>query len=153
MSWTRIIPTGRIADGVNEAGINYYNKIIDELIAYNIEPMITMYHWDLPQILQDANGWLNETVVPEFEAYANVLYERFGDRVQRWITFNEPWVTCIQGYSDGSHAPGVKEPATGAYMCAHNILKSHARAYRLYEDTYRSRQVGTVGITLDSGWY
>lgn len=115
--------------------------------------MITMYHWDLPQALQDVDGWQNETIVNEFEAYADLLYRRFGDRVQRWITFNEAYVVCVLGHSDGVHAPGIKEPATAAYKCAHNVLKSHARAYRLYERTYKNSQRGMVGITIDSGWY
>lgn len=115
--------------------------------------MITMYHWDLPQALQDVNGWQNETIVNEFEAYANLLYSRFGDRVQRWITFNEPYVVCVLGHSDGVHAPGITETATAAYLCAHNIIRSHTRAYRLYERTYKVTQNGQCGITIDCGWY
>lgn len=112
-----------------------------------------MYHWDLPQELQNVNGWQNETIVNEFENYANLLYSNFGDRVKRWITFNEPWVTCVLGHGNGEHAPGISAPATAPYLCAHNILKSHALAYRLYGRTYRAVQNGTVGITLDSAHY
>lgn len=112
-----------------------------------------MYHWDLPQDLQDVNGWQNDTIIDEFEAYANLLYSNFGDRVKRWITFNEPWVTCVLGHGNGEHAPGIVQPATAPYLCAHNILRSHARAYRLYESTYNATQIGAVGITLDSAYY
>lgn len=99
------------------------------------------------------NGWQNDTIVDEFEAYANLLYSRFGDRVLRWITFNEAYVVCVLGHSDGVHAPGIVEPATASYICAHNVLKCHGRAYRLYERTYKATQKGFVGITIDSGWY
>lgn len=153
MSWSRVLPKGTIAGGINEAGIEYYNNLINDLIANDIEPMITMYHWDLPQALQDVDGWQNDTIVNEFEAYANLLYSRYGDRVQRWITFNEAYVVCVLGHSDGVHAPGIREPATASYICAHNVLKCHGRAYRLYERTYRATQKGYVGITIDSGWY
>lgn len=153
VSWSRVIPTGSIAGGINEPGISYYNNLINDLIANDIEPMITMYHWDLPQALQDVNGWQNETIVDEFQAYANLLYSRFGDRVTKWITFNEAYVVCVLGHSDGVHAPGISDPPTAAYLCAHNVIKCHARAYRLYESTYKATQQGTVGITIDSGWY
>jgi len=153
VSWARVLPTGKIDGGVNEAGVAYYNKLINNLIANNIEPFITMYHWDLPQALQDEGGWLNETVVTAFEGYADLLYARFGDRVKRWITINEPWVVCVMGFSYGVDAPGIREPATAPYRCSHNIIKSHAKAYRLYEKTYKAIHNGTVGITLDSGWF
>lgn len=153
MSWSRVLPNGTISGGINEAGIEYYNNLINELIVNDIEPMITMYHWDLPQAFQDVNGWQNETIVDEFEAYANLLYDKFGDRVKKWITFNEAYVVCVLGHSYGAHAPGVKQPATAPYKCAHNVLKSHGRAYRLYERNYKASQKGLVGITIDSGWY
>lgn len=153
MGWSRVLPTGTIAGGVNEAGIAYYNNLINDLIANDIEPMITMYHWDLPQALQDVGGWQNEAVVNAFEAYANLLYSRYGDRVNKWITFNEAYVVCVLGHGDGVHAPGIREPATAPYKCAHNVLKCHARAYRLYQTTYKATQKGFVGITIDSGWY
>lgn len=112
-----------------------------------------IYHWDLPQALQDLNGWQNATIVDEFVNYANLLFSSFGDRVTRWITFNEPWVTCVLGHGNGEHAPGIVEPATAPYLCAHNVLRSHARVYRLYQTTYNATQHGAVGITLDSAYY
>ncbi|KAJ6644638.1 Furostanol glycoside 26-O-beta-glucosidase, partial [Pseudolycoriella hygida] len=179
VSWSRVLPTGTISGGINEKGIEYYSNLINDLIANDIEPMITIskqteethpkftlgksrqltwtewteYHWDLPQALQDVGGWQNEAIVTEFEAYADLLYRRFGDRVKRWITFNEAYVVCALGHSYGVHAPGIKEPATAPYKCAHNILKCHAKAYRLYESTFKTNQKGFVGITIDSGWY
>lgn len=97
ISWSRVLPTGNISD-VNEKGIEYYNKIIDKLLELNIQPMVTMYHYDLPQYLQTFGGLTNSIVMVDyFQAYANLLFERFGDRVKYWITFNEPAAFCKQG--------------------------------------------------------
>lgn len=93
VSWPRILPTGDITN-VNEKGIEYYNKIIDNLLEQKIEPMITMYHYDLPLRLQQIGGWSNELIVDYFKAYAKLLFERFGDRVKYWVTFNEPYIIC-----------------------------------------------------------
>jgi beta-glucosidase len=97
LSWSRIIPLGGRDDPVNEAGIAFYNKLIDGLLARGIKPWITLYHWDLPQALEDRyGGWRNvEEVQKDFERYARVCYERFGDRTKNWITLNEPWVVSI----------------------------------------------------------
>lgn len=148
-----MLPKGTILGGVNEAGIDYYNNLINELLNYNIEPFVTIYHWDLPQDLENVGGWLNDTIVDEFEAYAGLLYTRFGDRVKKWITLNEPWVVCVMGYGDGVYAPGITEAATAPYICSHNSIKAHAKAYRLYEREFKASQGGVVGITLDSGYY
>lgn len=153
ISWSRVLPTGSISGGINEAGIQYYNNVINELLANGIEPFVTIYHWDLPQPLEDVGGWLNDTIVDEFEAYADLLYSRFGDRVKKWITLNEPWVVCVMGYGDGVYAPGIRQAATAPYICSHNSIKAHAKAYRLYESKYKNDQEGVCGITLDSGFY
>jgi len=100
----------------------------------------------------DMGGWPNETLVQHFEDFADLAFKTFGDRVTKWITFNEPWVVCILGYSNGGMAPGIRD-SDQPYQCAHTIIKSHAKAYRLYDKTYRQSQGGVVGITLDSGWY
>lgn len=153
VSWARVLPTGRLADGVNPKGMEYYSNLIDELIANGIEPMITFYHWDLPQTLQDVGGWTNETIVQHFGDYTRLLYGNFGNRVKRWITFNEAWVFCVQGYGDGQHAPGIINISTEPYQCIHNVLKSHGTAYRIYDGEFRAVQQGQVGITLDATWY
>ncbi|ODM94351.1 Lactase-phlorizin hydrolase [Orchesella cincta] len=151
LSWSRLLPDGTNRT-VNQRGIDYYNKLINALIANGIEPMVTLYHWDLPLALQGVGGWTNETVVQHFENYARLAYSYFGDRVKQWITLNEPFVVCQLGHGDGVHAPGHTSPVE-PYLCAHNILKSHASAYRLYERDFKESQGGQVGVTLDSGWY
>lgn len=106
IAWSRVLPDGDISN-INEKGIEYYNKIIDKLLEMKIEPMVTMYHYDLPQKLQEFGGLTNSVFVSYFEAYANLLFERFGDRVKYWITFNEPYDFCLDGYGKGGHAPGM----------------------------------------------
>jgi beta-glucosidase len=112
---------------------------------------VTIYHWDLPQKLQENyGGWPNEALVEHFQNYARLLFESFGDRVKYWITFNEPFNTCEVGYGLAVAAPGILGEATQPYLCAHTILKSHAKAYRMYESEFKPAQQGRVGITIDS---
>ncbi|XP_065341160.1 myrosinase 1-like [Cloeon dipterum] len=151
LSWSRILPTGRI-DQINQDGIDYYNKLINALLDKNISPMITLYHWDLPQPLEDIGGWLNEEVVDIFGAYANLSYSSFGDRVKSWITFNEPLVQSHLGYGLGIFAPRVKGSGKTDYIAAHNQIKAHARAWRIYDADYRATQNGEVGITFNCAW-
>ena len=153
ISWPRVIPTGRIGDGVNTKGLQYYSALINELIANGIEPMVTMYHWDLPQALQEEGGWLNESTAEHFADYARLLYGNFGHRVGKWITFNEVWAFCVLGYERTAHAPGVGDSSDGGYRCVHNVLKAHALAYRIYDAEFRAVQEGQIGISLDSVWY
>lgn len=149
IAWSRVLPTGDISN-VNENGIEYYNKLIDKLLEMNIEPMVTMYHFDLPQELQKMGGFTNAAIVDYFEAYANLLYERFGDRVKYWITFNEPIVFCWMGHGVGFHPPALNLSGVGEYLCGHNVLKAHAVAYHSYKNTFYDRFKGQVGITLQS---
>lgn len=112
-----------------------------------------MYHWDLPQQLQETlGGWPNDAMIEHYENYARILFENFGDRVKHWITFNEPYNTCELGYGVAVAAPGILGEATQPYLCAHTVLKSHARAYRLYEREFKDVQKGEVGIVIDSEW-
>lgn len=152
ISWPRVLPNGDITN-VNEKGIEYYNKLIDKLLESNIEPMITMFHWDLPQKLEIFGGFTNPIIIDYFEAYAKLLFERFGDRVKLWITFNEPNVFCSRGYGDDRHAPAMNFTGIGDYLCGHNILKSHAIVYHLYQKSFRSQFNGKVGIALNSLFY
>lgn len=110
-----------------------------------------MYHWDLPQPIQDLGGFMNPIIADYFLEYADALFEAFGDRVKEWITFNEPTVYCNLGYADGIHAPGLKLLGTAEYICAHHTIIAHARVYHLYKEKY-SHQNGRVGITLNADY-
>ncbi|XP_049938174.1 myrosinase 1-like [Schistocerca serialis cubense] len=151
LSWPRILPTGD-TDNINQAGIDYYNNLINELLANGIEPMITLYHWDLPQELQKLGGWPNIELADYFVEYARIAFENFGDRVKLWLTFNEPNMFS-KGYSGASSAPAANSSGIADYLMAKTILLAHARVYRLYDLSFRFKQRGKVGITLDGGWY
>lgn len=152
IAWSRVLPTGDIAN-INEKGIDYYNNLINALLEHNIEPMVTMYHYDLPQNLQIIGGLTNSLVTSYFEAYSNLLFERFGDRVKYWITFNEPSDFCLNGYGDDFHAPAIDMHGVGEYLCAHNVLKAHAAAYHLYKNSFYEQYKGKIGITLSSRFF
>ncbi|VVC93004.1 unnamed protein product [Leptidea sinapis] len=128
-----------LANEINEAGLEYYDNLINELLKYNIQPMVTMYNLDLPQNLQELGGWTNPLVSQWFEDYAEVLFEKFSDRVKLWITINNPTTVCFETYS-GVLAPGINSTGIGDYLCVKNVLVAHAKAYRLYESE--------VGISL-----
>lgn len=147
ISWTRILPNG-FANVTNKAAIKYYNNLIDELIANNITPFVTMYHWDLPQTLQELNGLLSDDMAEWFGNYARILFANFGDRVKHWMTFNEPQVYCYFGYGNGIHPPRIIMPGLGDYICVRNTLLAHARAWHIYNDEFRAIQKGEVGIVF-----
>lgn len=153
IAWPRIIPAG--IGEVNEEGVAFYNRLIDELKANGIEPLVTLYHWDLPLALQvEYDGWLGGDVIQDaFEKYARVCFDRFGDRVKHWLTLNEPWCSALLGYGWGIHAPGRKiHGETEAYLAAHNLLLAHARAVDLYRREFKPTQRGRIGITLNCDW-
>ena len=125
VAWTRIIPDG---DGPpSQAGLEFYGRLIDELLRNGITPWLTLYHWDLPQALQDDGGWLNRDTVDAYVRYAHVLSTELGSRVKNWITHNEPWVASHLGYGIGVFAPGINGLGS-ALTAAHHILLSHGRA-------------------------
>lgn len=143
IAWTRILPEG--VGQVNQKGIEFYNQLIDELIKANIEPVITLYHWDLPQSLQESGGWNSEKTVHAFVEYASIVFKAYGDRVKRWITHNEPFVISILGYSQGVHAPGIKNTKV-ALQVAHSLLVSHGLVVKKFRELNLK---GEIGITLN----
>ena len=112
-----------------------------------------MYHYDMPQYLQDIGGFTNPLFVNYFEVFARVLYKNFGSRVKLWITFNEPFDTCVDGYGTGISAPLISVSGVGEYLCGHYLLEAHAVAYHLYKDKYYEDFKGLVGISLNSRYY
>ncbi|XP_017770833.1 PREDICTED: myrosinase 1-like isoform X2 [Nicrophorus vespilloides] len=148
ISWSRLLPTGFISK-VNRDGSDYYSKLIDELLSKGIEPMVTMFHWDLPQPLQDLGGWANPKLQDYFYDYARLLLQLYGDRVKYWITFNEPKNVCRFAYGGPLLAPAVDSKAVGIYECAHTILKSHGQVYKMYDEEFRRSPEGKMGISLD----
>ncbi|NWI84755.1 LPH hydrolase, partial [Pitta sordida] len=151
VSWPRIFPTGT-NESVNSKGVAYYSRLIDRLLESGVEPMVTLFHWDLPQALQALGGWQNDSIIEAFVNYADFCFSTFGDRVKFWITFHEPWVISYAGYGTGEHPPGITDPGAASYKVAHTILKAHAKVWHLYNDKYRSRQQGKVGLVLNSDW-
>ncbi|KAF9623057.1 hypothetical protein IFM89_036193 [Coptis chinensis] len=163
ISWSRLIPDGHGA--VNPKGLNYYNNLIDQLVSYGIEPHVTLNHFDIPQALQDEyEGYLSPKFIEDFTAYADVCFKEFGDRVNTWMTFNEPNIWTIGGNSVGMMPPGrcsypfgvnctKGDSTTEPYIGAHIILLSHAAAVHLYRTTYQEKQRGQIGITLLGFWF
>lgn len=125
VAWPRVIPTG--AGAVNERGLDFYDRLVDGLLARGIEPLATLYHWDLPQPLQDAGGWPWRGIVEPFVAYADAVTRRLADRVGAYATLNEPWCSAHLGYVDGEHAPGLRDHAAGL-RAAHHLLLAHGSA-------------------------
>ncbi|KAI8423010.1 hypothetical protein MSG28_014098 [Choristoneura fumiferana] len=148
LSWSRILPSG-FTNEVNQAGVDFYNNYINEMLKYNIKPMVTLYHWDLPQKLQELGGFMNPMVSDWFEDYARLAYQLFGDRVKLWITFNEPREVCYQGYGYNTKAPILNATGIGEYICAKHLVIAHAKAYHAYDKDFRPSQGGVCGYTTN----
>ena len=144
VAWPRIQPEGRGA--ANVAGLGFYDRLVDSLLEAGIAPAVTLYHWDLPQALEDGGGWRNRDTAARFAEYAALVHAHLGDRVQRWITLNEPWCSSFLGYANGRHAPGAREGA-GALAAAHHLLLGHGLAVAALRAEAREGQ--QVGITLN----
>ncbi|CAH2057011.1 unnamed protein product, partial [Iphiclides podalirius] len=152
ISWPRLLPTGLI-DKISADGIRYYDELIDGLLEKGIEPVVTLYHWDLPQRLQYLGGWTNPYVTDWFADYSRAAYRLFGDRVKTWITLNEPMVACDLAFNTGFHAPSVKDPEFANYLCAKNMLVAHAKAWRIYDEEFKPTYHGKVGLTNQLFWF
>ncbi|KRD39605.1 beta-glucosidase [Lysobacter sp. Root916] len=129
VSWSRILPEG--TGRVNQAGVDFYSRLVDELLANGIEPLLTLYHWDMPAALDDRGGWLNRDCADWFAEYGGVLYRALDGRVKKWVTLNEPWVITDGGYLHGALAPGHRSRFE-APIASHNLMRAHGAAVQAY---------------------
>ena len=143
VAWPRIQPDG--SGPVDPPGLDFYDRLVDELHRRGIKPIITLYHWDLPQALEDQGGWTARDTAERFADYATVVHQRLGDRIGTWTTLNEPWCSAYLGYGSGVHAPGRQDPAA-AFTSVHHLLLGHGLAAR----ALRAAGATTVGITLNT---
>ncbi len=141
IAWTRILPAGR--GRINPLGLGFYDRLVDVLCAANIEPFLTLYHWDLPYKLHEQGGWTNRDVAYAFADYAALLVKRLGDRVQYWTTFNEPSVIMFNGYLTGEHAPGIQD-AKVAYQVGHHLMLAHGLAIQAMRGVNPHQKYGIV---------
>jgi beta-glucosidase len=141
ISWSRVFPDGKGA--VNQKGLDYYSRLVDELLANDVMPFPTLYHWDLPQALQDDGGWANRDIVEHFAAYAGVVTDALGDRVKKWMVFNEPWVFTFLGYLFGIHAPGIRDSTMGL-RSTHIVNLAHGAALKSMRATGKPEAIGTA---------
>ncbi|MDP2699319.1 GH1 family beta-glucosidase [Thalassospira sp.] len=139
--WPRVMPDGTGA--VNEKGLAFYDRLVDGMLERGIDPWLCLYHWDLPQALQDRGGWANRDIVGWFGDYTDVIARRLGDRIKAWVTFNEPNVVAWVGHEEGRHAPGLTDPRA-AMRVAHHLNLSHGRATRILKDICPDTPVGFV---------
>ena len=147
VAWPRVQPDGR--GPVNEAGLDFYRQLVDELRTHDVEPWVTLYHWDLPQALEDAGGWPQRDTPERFAEYAAATVDALGDRVRFWTTLNEPWCAAFLGYAAGEHAPGRYEPAASV-AAAHHLLLGHGLAVQaLRASAAASSGQLQVGVTLN----
>jgi beta-glucosidase len=145
IAWPRILPLGR-SGPPNSKGLDFYSRLVDGMLARGLEPWATLYHWDLPQRLQEVGGWSNRDTVAEFADFADAVSRRLGDRVRNWITHNEPWCTAFLGCYEGSHAPGLRSWRTALQTC-HHVLLSHGSAIPALRANTRAARVG-IALSL-----
>jgi beta-glucosidase len=140
-AWTRVLPQG--SGAANLRGLDFYDRLVDAMLGYGIEPYLTLHHWDLPQALQDQGGWNNRDVIGRFADYVSLLAKHLGDRVKNWMTLNEPWVIAFLGHRSGEHAPGLKDEKL-ALQVAHHLLVAHGAAVDALRANVRDARVGIV---------
>ncbi|WZY87573.1 hypothetical protein YC2023_044308 [Brassica napus] len=165
ISWSRILPRGDLKGGINQAGIDYYNNLINQLLSKGMKPFVTIFHWDLPEALEHAyGGFLGAEIVNDFRDYAELCFQKFGDRVKHWVTVNEPFTVVRDGYIIGHKAPGRcssftnpnctgGDGATEPYIVGHNFLLAHGAAVKIYRERYQAIQKGKIGIALNTEWH
>ena len=142
IAWPRILPTG--TGTVNKKGLDFYDRLVDGLLAAGIRPMACLYHWDLPQPLEDAGGWQTRAIVGPFAEYAKIVAERLADRVKDWMMLNEPNIVAIFGYGFGEHAPGKTLGASGILSALHHQNLAQAEALRAISAQHKGLTLGTV---------
>ena len=142
VSWSRVLPDG--TGRVNPAGLDFYSRLVDELLANDIEPLLTLYHWDLPAALDDRGGWLNRDCADWFAEYGSVLYRALDGRVKKWVTLNEPWVITDGGYLHGALAPGHRSRYE-APIASHNLMRAHGAAVQ----AYRAEGKHEIGLVVN----
>ncbi|XP_059449563.1 beta-glucosidase 12-like [Corylus avellana] len=164
ISWTRVLPKGKISGGVNPQGVKFYNDLINELLSNGIKPLVFLMHFDPPQALEDEyDGPLSPKFVNDFQDYADFCFKTFGDRVKLWVTMNEPIAMSIGGYSTSNFPPGrcssyvpnctaAGNSATELYIVGHNLLLAHGAVVKLYKDNYQPHQKGQIGLAMYSTW-
>src|SRR4051794_29125061 len=143
IAWPRVQPTGR--GPANQKGLDFYRRLVEGMHERGIRPYATLYHWDLPQALQDGGGWTERDTVERYCEYAQLVFDALGDQVEDWITHNEPWVAAFLGYGTGVKAPGISDWRSAVRAC-HHILLSHGRTVEAFRAQGRA---GRIGITLD----
>lgn len=143
-AWARLFPAGK--GRLNRKGLDFYEGLVDALLAVGISPALTLYHWDLPQALEDRGGWTHRDTASWFAEYSACLFNALGDRVHTWITINEPWVAAFLGYAEAIHAPGIRD-FPKAVQASHNLLLAHAKSVEAYRQV--SPAHGKIGIALD----
>ncbi|MGA7982324.1 MAG: GH1 family beta-glucosidase [Chromatiaceae bacterium] len=144
IAWGRVLPEG--SGRINPRGVAFYQSLVDRLLAHGIEPMVTLYHWDLPTALDDRGGWLNRDTAGRFADYAEAMFRALGDRVRLWVTLNEPWVIAVGGYLQGDFAPGHRS-VSEAPAVAHNLLLAHASALEACR-AWGQQQIG-IAVNLE----
>ncbi|CAE6049361.1 unnamed protein product [Arabidopsis arenosa] len=164
-NFTHAYPGGKLSDGVNSEGIQFYKNLIDELIKNGIKPFVTIYHWDIPQVLDDEyGGFLSPRIIDDFRNYAKVCFENFGEKVDMWTTFNEPYVYSVAGYDSGNKAMGrcskwvnklcvAGDSSTEPYLVSHHLLLAHAAAVEEFRTCDKISQDAQIGIVLSPFWF
>ncbi|KAL4705461.1 hypothetical protein ACJJTC_007033 [Scirpophaga incertulas] len=151
ISWSRLIPNGFVTE-ISEEWSQYYSDLVDSALAKGVEPVVTLYHFDLPARLQNLGGWANPLISDWFASYARRVFTLYGDRVKTWVTINDPLVTCDGGYS-GLAPPGLRDSDVGSYLCSKHMLIAHAKAWRIYDEEFRPKYQGTISMANHIIWY
>ncbi|HEY3365579.1 MAG TPA: GH1 family beta-glucosidase [Symbiobacteriaceae bacterium] len=147
IAWPRVLPEG--SGRVNQAGLDYYRRLAEKLLARGIRPAATLYHWDLPQVLQDKGGWTNRETADRFAEFTSVTVRALGDLIPDWITHNEPWVVAFVGHTWGSHAPGIRGGWWTGLQVAHHVLLSHGMGVQAFRAAAPAG--AKVGVVLNLG--